>query len=227
MSAFFVAGSHTDIGKTHVGCAVLRAARARGLSVDALKPAVSGIDPAEMGGSDSGRLLAAMGVEMTPESLDRISPWRFAAPLAPPMAARREGKTLTLAALEAVCRERLAANAADLFLLEGVGGVMSPIAEDATGLELQARLGLPVLLVGGGYLGAVSHTLTAIETLRSRGLAIAAVVVSQDADPAAPSFAEQVEMVGSYAGAPVLAAPRDAREDWANAVLDTLIRHGA
>jgi len=98
--------------------------------------------------------------------------------------------------------------------------LMSPLTDDATGLDLMQQLRLPVVLVGGGYLGAISHTLTAIEVLRTRGQTIAAVVVSQDADPDAPDFAETAALVAAYAGdIPVIAAPRGGPADWANALL--------
>jgi dethiobiotin synthetase len=209
MSAVFVAGSHTDVGKTHVACALLRAARAVGLSVAALKPVVSGYDAAAPQGSDPWRLLEAIGREPSQVALEAMSPWRYAAPLAPPMAARLEGERLQLDDLVQACRARLAGTTAELFVVEGVGGLMSPIAEGATGLDLMLALELPVLLVGGAYLGGISHTLTALEVLRSRGLAVAALVVSQSADPEAPDFAASVEMVAQFAGAtPVLAASR-------------------
>ena len=57
----FVSGAHTDVGKTHVACALIRAARAEGLTVEALKPVVSGFSPADWADSDPGRLLAALG----------------------------------------------------------------------------------------------------------------------------------------------------------------------
>jgi dethiobiotin synthetase len=216
----FIAGGHTDVGKTHVACALIRAARAQGRSVEALKPIASGFDRADWAASDPGRLLDALGLEPAPEALDRITPWRFAAPLAPPMAARLERRALPLSAVAELCAARLAATRADLFVLEGVGGLMSPLTDDATGLDLMLRLGLPVVLVGGGYLGAISHTLTAIEVLRTRGQAIAAVVVSQDADPDAPDFAETAALVAAYAGdIPVIAAPREGPADWANDLL--------
>lgn len=219
-AALFIAGGHTDVGKTHVACALIRATRAAGLSVEALKPVASGFDAADWAASDPGRLLAALGLDPTVEALDRITPWRFAAPLAPPMAARREGRDLPLSAVAELCAGRLAASRADLFVLEGVGGLMSPLTDDATGLDLMLRLGLPVVLVGGGYLGAISHTLTAIEVLRTRGQAVAAVVVSQDADPDAPAFAETAALVAAYAGdIPVIAAPREGSAGWADELL--------
>ena len=209
MRALFVAGAHTDIGKTYVGCALLAAAHERGLKVEAFKPAVSGIDPGDWSDSDPGRLLAAMGRPLTDETLQAISPLRFSAALSPPMAARREG-----GALADRWRQALARAQADLMLVEGAGGVMSPLAEDGLNLDLMAALGLPVLLVGGSYLGAMSHNLTALEVVRARGLAVEALVVSQDADPEAPDFVETLADLRRFSsGTPVVGAARDA-QDW-------------
>lgn len=216
MRQLFVTGAHTDVGKTYVACAMLRAARARGLSVAALKPAVSGIDEADWAQSDPGRLLAAMGRPLTLAELDAIAPLRFTAPLSPPMAARLEEVDLRISTLTDFCRAGLAASAADLMLVEGAGGVMSPMAEDGTGLDLMVSLGLPSVVVGGSYLGAISHTLTAIETLRARGMPIAAVVISQSGEPDAPDFAQTVDSVAAFAGeVKIIAAARD-DEAWAS-----------
>lgn len=218
--ALFVAGAHTDVGKTFCACALIRAARAQGLSVDTLKPVVSGFDPEDWTESDPGRLLAALGRPLTPESLDAISPLRFRAALSPPMAARRKGVSLTLAQLRTFCRDGLSASAADLMVIEGVGGLMSPIADDATGLDLMTVLRLPTLLVGGSYLGAISHTLTALEVLKARGLPVLALVISESGDPDAPDFRETVASVAAFAGeTPVLAAPRGGPQNWTSLVL--------
>ncbi|HEX5377689.1 MAG TPA: dethiobiotin synthase [Phenylobacterium sp.] len=218
--ALFVAGAHTDVGKTFAACALIRAARARGLSVDALKPVVSGFDPDDWAQSDPGRLLTALDRPLTAEALEAMSPLRFRAALSPPMAARLEGVRLGLEAMAGFCRAALAASVADLMLVEGVGGVMSPIAEDATGLDLMTALGLPAVLVGGSYLGAISHTLTAIETLKGRGLPILAVVVSESGDPEAPDFRETVASVAAFAGdLAVVGAPRGEVQSWPALVL--------
>jgi dethiobiotin synthetase len=223
MTRLFVAGAHTEIGKTHVACALIRAARARGLTTDAFKPVVSGIEPDALADSDPGRLLAALGRPLSAESLDAISPWRFSAPLAPPMAAALEGRPLPLAPLAEACRAWLAASTADLALVEGVGGLMSPIADHATCLDLVLALDAPALLVGGAYLGAISHTLTALEVLKSRGRAPLALVVSEDAGPDAPDFAQTVALVREHAGgAPVFAAGRHADDGWAIEVVSIL-----
>jgi dethiobiotin synthetase len=225
MTALFVAGSHTDIGKTHVACALIRAARGRGLSVEALKPVASGFDAADWAESDPGRLLAALGQPLSHAELVAITPWRFAAPLAPPTAAALENRALPLAPIVDVCRGRLAASAADLMLVEGVGGLMSPLADGATGLDLMLALKLPAVLVGGGYLGAISHTLTALEVMRARGIAVAAVVLSQDADPSAPDLAAAEALTAGHAApTPVLTTPRSGDPAWADFLLTILRR---
>jgi dethiobiotin synthetase len=218
----FIAGAHTDVGKTHVACALIEAARRRGLDVEALKPVVSGFDEANWAESDPGRLLAALGREATPQALEAISPWRFAAPLAPPLAARLEGCDLPLAPIIEFCRLRLESSTMDLVIVEGVGGLMSPIAQAATGLDLVAALGAPVVLVGGSYLGAISHMLTALETLRARAFPIVAAVISESAPPA-PDFGDTASMLIEHATpVPVIAAPRGVASDWPQRLLDGL-----
>jgi dethiobiotin synthetase len=217
MRAFFVAGTGTDLGKTHVACALLRAARARGLSVDAFKPVVSGFDPDAPEASDPARLAAAMG---RPDAWAEISPRLYRAPLAPNLAARLEGETLAMTDLVASCRTWLNDRDVDLALIEGAGGVMSPMTDDATNLDLMTALNLPVLLVAGSYLGTASHLLTALEVLRARGLTVAAIVVSESLD--APDLTQTVEMLRSFERqTQILVAPRD--EAWNADDLDHLL----
>jgi dethiobiotin synthetase len=219
MRSLFVAGTGTDIGKTHVACALIRAVRARGLSVDAFKPVVSGFDPADPDASDPGRLAQALG---EPDALPRISPRRYRAPLAPNLAARLEGETLNLDDLIADCQERLADPGRDLLLIEGAGGVMSPLTDDATNLDLMVALDLPILLVAGSYLGTVSHVLTALEVIRARSLSVAAIVMSESLD--APDLAQTADMLRTFeTRAPLVLAPRS--EAWdATALADLILR---
>lgn len=218
MKALFVAGTGTDLGKTHVACALLSAARARGLRIDAFKPVVSGFDPDAPESSDPARLAAAIG---RPQAWAEISPRRYRAPLAPNLAARLEGETLVMSDLVADCQAWLASRDVDLALVEGAGGVMSPMTDDATNLDLMVALGLPVLLVAGSYLGTASHLLTALEVLRARDLAIAAIVVSESLN--APNLTQTVEMLRAFERqTPIIVAPRDA--DWdAGDVADLLL----
>lgn len=207
MSALFVAGTGTDIGKTHVACALIRALKARGVAVDAFKPVVSGFDPADPSSSDPARLAEALG---DPAALPRISPRRYRAPLAPNLAARLEGDTLALEDLAADCHAALAGDH-ELMLVEGAGGVMSPLTDAATNLDLIAALDLPVLLIAGSYLGTISHVLTALVALRARGATIAAIVMSESLD--APDLVQTADALRAFEReTPIFLAPRD--EHW-------------
>jgi dethiobiotin synthetase len=202
MPTLFVTATGTDVGKTHVACALIQALRAADRPVDAFKPVLSGFDGPD--GSDAARLLEALGQPLS--ALDRMSPLRFAAPLAPPSAARQEARWLELADLTGLCLARM--DTTDLLLIEGAGGIMSPLAEGATNLDLADNLRAPILLVTGSYLGAVSHTLTAIEVIRARGLTIAAIVVSESPGEA-PDLSEITTALAEFApDLPVVTAPR-------------------
>jgi dethiobiotin synthetase len=178
MSAYFITATGTDIGKTFVARGLIRALRAEGREVAALKPVVSGFDPSEAAGSDSGLLLAALGRPVTPDTIAKISPWRFAAPLAPDMAAAREGRRLDMPELIRFCHAAIAAEPGVL-LIEGAGGLMSPVSAEHIMLDWVVALGLPVILVAGTYLGTISHTLTALDVLARRAVKVAALVVSE------------------------------------------------
>lgn len=203
MPGLFITATGTDVGKTFVACALIRALRAEGREVGAFKPALSGFEGIE--GSDAGRLLEALGET----DLDRMSPLRFIAPLAPPSAARLEGESLTLDDLAARCEARLAEEEWKLILIEGAGGLMSPLAEDGTNLDLLVRLQLPSVLVTGSYLGSISHTFTAMEVMFSRGLPLRAVVISQSQGDHPPLSEMTNAMQQYYPDIPVIVVGRD------------------
>jgi dethiobiotin synthetase len=196
MSAYFVTATGTDIGKTYVAAGLIRHWRAAGRAVDALKPVVTGFDPARPDTSDPGVLLAALGRPVTPAEIERIAPWRYAAPLAPDMAARRENRSIEFAALLEFCRKAIAANTGAL-LIEGVGGVMAPLDDRHTVLDGMSELRLPLLLVTGTYLGAISHTLTALDVLARRELAVKALVVN-DTPNSAVTMQDTIETLANF-----------------------------
>jgi dethiobiotin synthetase len=178
MSAIFITATGTEIGKTYVAAGLIRHWRAAGREVDALKPVVTGFDPAAAAASDPGVLLAALGRPVTAAEIERIAPWRYAAPLSPDIAARRENRAVDFDALIAFSRQA-AAKAKGTLLIEGIGGIMVPLDERHTVLDWIAALNIAVLVVTGSYLGSLSHTLTALDALRRRNLAIKALVVNE------------------------------------------------
>ncbi|MES2237850.1 MAG: dethiobiotin synthase [Pseudomonadota bacterium] len=233
MSAYFITGTGTDIGKTWLTCALLRHWRAAGQGLDrtvqAYKPVLSGFDMATAEASDAGQILAALGKAIDVASLDEIAPWRFAAPLSPDMAATREGRVIDFEALVASTRRLASASAlrpsGNFFtLVEGVGGVMVPLDARHTVRDWIAASGLPCILVAGSYLGSLSHTLTALEALKkvpesdsrvvqgkqSAGVGVTAIVVNESLD-ASVSLDETLASLRSHSGdIPLLGIRRNA-----------------
>jgi dethiobiotin synthetase len=214
MTAIFVTATGTDIGKTFVTAGLIHTMTEMGKKAHAVKPVVSGFSDATAAISDPGILLDAMGDALTPEALDRVSPWRFAAPLAPHMAAAREGRAIDFGELIAFCRAEVARRSGVLFV-EGVGGVMVPLDDRRTTLDWMKALGIPVLLVTGSYLGTISHTLTALDALAHARVAVKAIVVNDSADDAVP-IADTCDTLRQFAGAnPIVTLPRV--KSWRNA----------
>lgn len=193
MTTLFVTGTGTEIGKTLVTATLCDQLRATGRDVRALKPVLSGYDPATRDESDAGVLLASLGRAATEDAVAEITPWRFAAPLSPDMAAAREGRSLDFEAIVAFCRRA----EGDPLLIEGVGGAMVPLDADHTVMDWMAALGAPALVVAGSYLGTISHTLTTLAAMEVRGVSVAALVISEsEVSPVPP--AETAETIARY-----------------------------
>jgi dethiobiotin synthetase len=204
MTAIFVSATGTDVGKTFVTTGLIRHFLGQGRAVAAIKPVVSGFDPTTLAASDPGALLAALGRPLTIAEAERVSPWRFAAPVSPDMAARREGRAIDFAAVTDFCRSAVAGRRGHLFI-EGIGGIMVPLDQSHTVLDLISQLRLPLLLVAGTYVGTISHTLTALQVLARRNLDVAAVIVSESEGSAASledtvatiaRFSDSLDVVG-------------------------------
>jgi dethiobiotin synthetase len=202
MDRYFVTATGTDIGKTFVTAGLIRACGAK-----AIKPIMSGFDEAAPEASDAGALLSAMGREITPEAIAAISPWRYAAPLSPDMAAAREGASINFEALLAFCR------VADAALVEGVGGVMVPLNGKETVREWIAALKIPAILVAGTYLGTISHILTAAHALAAAGILIATIVLNEsEISPVPPP--ETAATIGRFLpGIPIHIIPRGGSDE--------------
>ena len=181
---FFITSSGTNIGKTLVTTSLCWQLRQQGKTVTALKPVISGYNPEDQQ-SDTALLLKSCGLTPTPALMETISPWRYAAPLAPAMASAKEGNPVDLDALVAFCHGQ-AALMPDVLLVEGIGGIMTPLNDRHTVLDWMVALGWPVIVVTGSYLGSISHTLSTLEVLKTRALAVQAVVISESEDNPVP-----------------------------------------
>jgi dethiobiotin synthetase len=207
MSAYFVTSTGTDIGKTFVTAGLIRYLRQSGQPVAALKPIVSGYDPSVVETSDPAVLLRALGRPVSAEEIAAIAPFRFRAPLAPDVAAAREGRSVDFDALIEFTRNAIAQTMGMVFV-EGIGGIMVPLDARRTVVDWMAALSLPVILVVGSYLGTISHTLTALDVLRPRKLSVAAIVVSESTRDAVPLEDTIASIAGFATDAPVIGLPR-------------------
>lgn len=177
-----------------------------GANVQALKPVISDFEDGDPE-TDTALILDALGQPLTADNVDKISPWRFTAPLSPDMAAAREDREIDFDAL--VAHSRAAMNTeGDVLLIEGVGGVMVPLTKDKTVLDWMAAVGAPALLVVGSYLGTISHTLTAADALLFHNVPLKAVIISTSEESPVPAE-ETADAIGRFLGdVPVAILPR-------------------
>ncbi len=178
----FVTSSGTEIGKTFVTAALASQLREAGKTVAVFKPLLSGFDEADPGTSDPGTsdtgvLLRALGKEITQDAIAAMTPWRFQAALSPDMAAAREGREIDFGEVTAFTAKAFEREE-DWVLMEGVGGLMAPIGQAHTVVDWIEAANVPALLVVGGYLGTISHTLTAAAALAARGIPLVGIVIS-------------------------------------------------
>jgi len=198
MRGLFVTGTGTGVGKTVLSASLLAAMVAAGERVRAHKPVVTGLEeqrpdpdrPAITGADErpvagawppDHELLASMA-GMRPEE---VAPLRYGPAVSPHLAARLAGETIDSDGL--IARARAAATEADaetearvesMLIVEGVGGLLVPLTEDFTVRDLAVALGLGVLIAAEPGLGTINHTLLTLESARTAGLDVRAVVLT-------------------------------------------------
>jgi dethiobiotin synthetase len=180
MRGLFFSGTDTGVGKTCVTAAVARQLRRQGFAVGVCKPVATGAEwvDGRWLSADTRALAEAAGLT---DALERVTPWVFPDPVAPPVAARRQGVHLDL--VDLIRAAAAWSGACDVLLVEGVGGLLCPLTERATVADLVAALGLPLVVVARRGLGTLNHTLLTVEAARARGLPVAGVVVNETAPP--------------------------------------------
>ena len=201
--ALLVCGTDTSVGKTEVGRALLTLWAARGLQPRALKLVETGCAPGNP--EDALALRAACGPPHDSLPLDLVCPQRFLLPAAPLVAAEAEGRAVDLPSLVALVAEARSARA---LLVETAGGLLVPLAREGrslvTNLDLAARLGLPVLLVGRAGLGTINHCALSAAALRARGVAVVAIVLNRTQAADDPSLASNARVIAELTGVRVL-----------------------
>lgn len=194
---YFVTGTDTAAGKTHVTGALTRALRAAGRDARAVKPIETGWD-AET--SDAARLAEASGRTVADTVL-----LRFALARSPRSAAEAEGRPIDLAAVADWC----GGQTGEIVLVEGAGGWRVPLAEGRTIADLAATIGAPVIIAGRAGLGTINHTVLTIEAVRARGLRVVAAVLSRRPDDDLDFARENAREIEAQTGARVALIPDD------------------
>lgn len=196
---WFVTGTDTGVGKTAVGAGVLRAAVARGMSALGVKPVESGFDGSL--GEDGARLREASSFHVEPEE---ITAYCLRHPLAPTVAAAREGRSIDWSRLVGLV-DRARARKPDVFLVEGAGGLLVPMTRGRNMAEAAVELGMPLLIVARDGLGTINHTCLTVEAARARGAEVAGVILNQVAPGTeAPAIEENRQLIEEISGARVL-----------------------
>ncbi len=165
MAIIFITGTDTGAGKTVLATLLTRHLRDRGMHVAALKPLCSG------GRDDAVALWTAAGKVL---ALDEVNPWHFRAALAPVLAARLEAKQVRL--VEVVNHIRRVSRGFEVVVVEGAGGLLSPLGEDFASRELIVALKATPIIVSPNRLGAVNQIRLTLEALPPRLSARAQVV---------------------------------------------------
>ena len=201
MTAYFVTGTDTGVGKTFVSCALLHAMARRHPRVVGMKPVAAGLVQTPDGwDSEDAIALRAASTVGVPPALD--NPVRLPDPLSPHLAAERAGTRIDIPHLVA-CQRELAQHA-DAMVVEGAGGFLVPLSPEHTGADLAQALGLPVLLVVGLRLGCLNHALLSAEAIRARGLPLAGWVANR-IDPGMAAADDNIAFLRQRLGAPLLA----------------------
>jgi len=211
----FVTATDTDIGKTVVAGGIARSLRLAGEPVEVFKPVASGCRRNPRGGliSSDTEFLAACADSQ--RSLEQITPVRLHQPLAPNVAAEREGTPIDLQAIFDGWN-RLAESGQPI-IVEGVGGLMCPITDEFWVIHLAKMCRLPLVIVSRPNLGTINHTLLTVHAARSAGLTVAGVVINRypaDTDPADVAAVTNPEQIANRGQVDVLVCvPNDADTD--------------
>ena len=197
----FVTGTDTGVGKTVVAGGIADWFRRQGTRVAVLKPIATGCEWRREGLVSADAEFLAHCAD-SPHPLDLISPQRYAEPLAPAVAAERAGQPVDWGAVQRSLD--LMTRDSDVIIVEGVGGVMVPLDDRYTVLDMARWLGLPSVVVAKPGLGTINHTLLTVEALRPAGRVAGVVINRYPAENASVAEETNPRVIGRWGRVPVL-----------------------
>jgi len=197
----FITGTDTEVGKTLIAAGLVVALQDRGVEVGVMKPLESGAPSFESAPipKDAFYLKEIAGIR---DDLDLINPYCFQAPVAPGVAAERDGVEVDLQRIQSAYEELKGRHA--FMVVEGAGGLLVPIAKGTLLPELIKLLDLPLLVVARSTLGTINHTLLVLSYCQQKGLDVLGLIINKSTPDADPSEDDNPQLIAQFSKAPLL-----------------------
>ncbi len=201
-AGYFVVGTDTDVGKTYVASALLRHFVALGYQAVGMKPLASGCELDANGKLINGDVRALQLAGNVQADMDTINPYRFLPAIAPHIAAQQAGIQPDINTILDAYQSLQAQ--ADVVVVEGAGGFMTPINDKQTLADVAVALAIPMVLVVGMRLGCINHARLTVEAIQARGLHLAGWVANSLAPSPMLHFEETLSSLQQAIAAPCL-----------------------
>ncbi len=201
--SIFVTGTDTGVGKTTMTAALILALQQQGHSVGVLKPFETGVKAEHLEHSDTERLRHLLSPPLT---FNEVCIYAFPQPLAPLAASRDLGETIDLSRVHS--QIQTFTQQYDFLLIEGAGGLFTPITSRHTMRDLIALVKIPCVIVGRTEIGGVNHCLLTMEALQHAGIPVRGIVLNESRSHSPNSRSRQqqkstVELIQEWASVPV------------------------
>ena len=209
MKGVFVTGSNTGVGKTTVAVEIVRhMSQIRDVKVR--KPVETGCEIGEQNFIPKDAIALSAACQLK-EPIDKICPYCFETEASAEMASAESDNKLTLEALVLACKRDIDES---FVVVEGAGGLYSPIAESALNVDLAIELHLPLLIVVLDELGAISQALLTLEAAKKNKLTVACIILNQYRG----NSLSNKEALTAYTQTPVISFSMDGLEEFCSEV---------
>jgi dethiobiotin synthetase len=198
----FITGTDTGVGKTAIAAGLAFLLRQRGLNVGIMKPIETGcrIPVGRPFGPDTNWLMESADCRDEPAL---VNPYRLKAPLAPWVAARREGVSIRMSRIASAYRKL--ASRHEFTIIEGIGGLLVPLTPTQTIADLIRLLNVPVLLISPNQIGTINHTLLSVQSAQRSGLHVRGIILNRVRTGSDPSVRTNADVLESLTEIPILA----------------------
>jgi len=195
MQGIFITGTDTNVGKTYIACQIAKQLKQKNINVIPRKPIETGctLNAGELLPADANLLLHASGAKI---SLQEVCHFRFSPAISPDLAAKHSGTPVSLDQLVNHCTSNINDN--DFLIVEGAGGIYSPICNNALNADLARELGLPVVLIAQDRLGAVNQVLLAINAIDTHQLKLNSIILNSTSQSPLNALIENASEIKNF-----------------------------